>query len=89
MRAQPKHFNWQLGTPFFVAPANGRLPSLRQWIYFLVGGAVLLTAARPYFRLAASRGWIAAGQQFTTDLVQDCHTAYWTGRRHSLWELFQ
>lgn len=89
MCSQPKLFNWQLGTPFFIAPGNGRLPGLRQWIYLLVGGALLLTAERPYFRLAASRGWIAAGLQFRTDLVQDCRSAYWAGRRHSLTGMLQ
>lgn len=79
----------QTGAPFLTPPGNGRLPSLRQWIYFLVGGALLLTAERPYFRLAASRGWIASGQQFTTDRVQDWRSAYWAGRRHSLKGMFQ
>jgi hypothetical protein len=89
MQTQSKLLNWQIGAPFFTPPGNGRLPSLRQWIYLLVGGALLLTAERRYFRLSTSRGWIAAGQQFTTDLVHDCRSAYWAGRRHSLWELFQ
>jgi len=62
MGAQLKLFNWRIGTPFFVAPGNGCLPSLRQWIYFLVGSALLLTVARPYFQLATSRDWIAAGR---------------------------
>ena len=84
MRARPKLLNWQLGAPFFVEPWHARLPTLRQWIYLLVGGAPLLTAGRPYSRLAASRGLIAGCQQFTTELVQDCRSVYWAGRRHSL-----
>ena len=76
MPAQPKLIKWQLRAPFFVAPGNAYLPSSRQWIYLLVGGALLLTAERPYFRLDVSLGWIAAGQQFTTDLSADCPSAY-------------
>jgi hypothetical protein len=89
MRAQPKLINLRLGAPFFVAPGNGRLPSLRQWIYLLVGATLLLTAERPYFRLVTSRGLIATGQQFTTDLVQDCLSAYRAGRQHSLRGMLQ
>jgi hypothetical protein len=69
MRAQPKLISWQLRAPFFVAPGSACVPSSRQSSYLLLGGGLLLTAERRYFRLAASRGWVAPGQQFTTDLL--------------------
>src|SRR5215471_1770274 len=63
----------QLAAPcaFFAAPGSACLPSSRQSSCLFLGGGLLLTAERRYFRLAASRGWVTAGQQFTTDLMLD------------------
>jgi hypothetical protein len=89
MRAQ-QLINWRLGAPFFVAPGNGRLPSLRQWIYLLVGGGLLLTAERLFptcHEPGVDRRRSAIHDVLS--LVQDCLSAYRAGRRHSLRGMLQ
>jgi hypothetical protein len=89
MRAQPKLFNWQIGEPFFTPPGAGQLPTARQWTYLLVGGALLLAALRPYIRIAHVQGAMVAAEYLAVNLQQEYRDAYWSGRRHHPWELFE
>lgn len=89
MQTQSKLLNWHIGAPFFTPPGNGQLPSLRQWLYLVIGSIVLLMALWPYSQPAQSQGWLVAGQCLAVDLEHEYQSAYRAGRRHSLWELFQ
>jgi hypothetical protein len=89
VRADRKLFNWQLGAPFVTPRGNGQSPSLRQWFYLVIGSILLIMALRPCSQPAHSQEWLVAGQSLAVDLEHEYQSAYWAGRRHSLWELFQ
>jgi hypothetical protein len=89
MGAELKLFNWRIGTPFLTPPGNGQLPSLRQWFYLVIGCIFLIMALRACSQPAQSQGWLVDGQCLAVDLEHEYQSAYWAGRRHSLWELFQ
>jgi len=89
MQVQSTLLNWRIGAPFLTPPGNGQLPSLRQWSYLVTGCILLVMALRPCSQPAHGQEWLVAGQSLAVDIEREYQSAYWAGRRHSLWELFQ